>query len=89
MDKVQTLDKAKEIISGDRFREYGAPKDNFAIIAGLWSQILKKDISLTQVTLCLIALKMSRLIHKEDHEDSFVDIAGYAACGNEIVNQGK
>lgn len=87
MNRSETLIKANELVNGDRAKEYGPPSENFAKIAKMWSVILKQEVSLTQVTLCLIALKMTRLINSEMHEDSFVDIAGYAACGNEITSE--
>jgi hypothetical protein len=34
----------------------------------------------------MVALKMARLCVDEKHMDSWVDIAGYAACGAEIVS---
>jgi len=86
MNRTETLAKANELVNGDRAKEYGPPSENFAKIAKMWSVILKKEVSLTEVTLCLIALKMTRLINSENHQDSFIDIAGYAACGNELVS---
>jgi len=32
---------------------------------------------------CMIAVKLSRLIETPDHEDSWIDICGYAALGGE------
>lgn len=87
MNRTETLKKADMLVNGDRSKEYGPPKENFSRIAKMWSVILKQDISLTQVTLCLIALKMTRLIQSGAHQDSFIDICGYAACGNEIVSE--
>ncbi|MBC8158976.1 MAG: hypothetical protein H8E94_06565, partial [Alphaproteobacteria bacterium] len=37
-----------------------------------------------QVALCLIDLKMARLVHDPKHLDSIVDVAGYAACLREV-----
>ena len=37
-----------------------------------------------QVALCLIDLKMARLVHAPNPLDSIVDVAGYAACLREV-----
>jgi hypothetical protein len=62
-----------------RFKEYGDPNTSFGEIAALWSIILKKKITPKQVALMMICLKMIRLLENENHQDSVIDIAGYAA----------
>ena len=37
-----------------------------------------------QVGLCLIDLKLARLVNDPKHLDSLVDVAGYAACLREV-----
>ena len=77
------LDKAKILISGERAKDYGDAYLNHKRIAELWSPILNKDITVEQVYACMIAVKLSRLIETPDHEDSWIDICGYAALGGE------
>ena len=89
MNRSETLKTADNLVNGDRATEYGHPSKNFAAIAKMWSVILKQEISLAQVAMCLIALKMSRLINNETHPDSWVDICGYSACGSEITSENK
>lgn len=84
MKKEEVLDKAKELITNDRIKAYGPPKMNFQRIATLWEPILKTKVSPAQIALCLTQLKVARLIETEDHNDSWVDLAGYAACGGEV-----
>jgi len=38
----------------------------------------------SEVYLCLSALKMARLIVTPTHQDSWVDLAGYASLAGEI-----
>ena len=38
-----------------------------------------------QVVLCLIDLKLARLAHDPSHEDSAVDVCGYAALLRELI----
>ena len=83
MKREQILDQAKTLISGDRAKDYGDAYLNHKRIAELWSPILDKDITVEQVYACMIAVKLSRLIETPDHEDSWIDICGYAALGGE------
>jgi hypothetical protein len=83
MKRDQILDKAKTLISGERAKDYGDAYLNHKRIAELWSPILDKDITVEQVYACMIAVKLSRLIETPDHEDSWIDICGYAALGGE------
>ncbi len=41
-------------------------------------------VTATQVGLCLIDLKLARLVGDPTHLDSLVDVAGYAACVREV-----
>ena len=40
------------------------------------------------VALMMALLKVARLIKSPEHLDSWVDLAGYAACGGEIAGGG-
>jgi hypothetical protein len=84
MKREDILDKAQELVSVTRDEIYGDPLTNHQRIADLWSAILDVQIDPEEVVLCMIAVKMSRLCHISNHEDSWVDIAGYAALGGEI-----
>ena len=83
MKRDQILDKAKILISGERAKDYGDAYLNHKRIAELWSPILDKDITVEQVYACKIAVKLSILIETPDHEDTWIDICGYAALGGE------
>ena len=82
MKRDQLLHKAEELINGDRAKEYGDAKKNFEDIAKLWSVVLCIEVTPQQMALCMIMVKAARLM-KTDHEDSWIDIAGYAALGGE------
>jgi predicted solute-binding protein len=82
MKRDQLLHKAEELINGDRAKEYGDAKKNFEDIARLWSVVLGIEVTAQQMALCMIMVKAARLM-KTDHEDSWIDIAGYAALGGE------
>ena len=70
-----------------RQQHYGHPLANFTEIAQRWSLTLKTPITPTQVVLCMIDLKMSRLSHNAMHHDSLLDIVGYAECLSQIQTQ--
>ena len=77
------LNKAQRVVQ-ERKQHYGNPLANFTEIAKRWSLTLKTSITPAQVALCMIDLKMSRLSHGPNHQDSLLDIVGYAACLSEI-----
>lgn len=95
MKRGELLDKAKAVTNGDREEHYGSPEDNFATIADLWETYLgrRKSAAITitpdDVAVMMILLKVARLAWDNTHEDSWVDIAGYAACGSEIISNVK
>lgn len=91
MKRTELLDKAKEIITGAREEHYGSPEDNFQNIADFWNAYLDgrdPTISSADVAVMMILMKCARLKSDIDHDDSWLDIAGYAACGSEIVRHG-
>jgi hypothetical protein len=79
------LDTAKELISGDREQTYGSAHESFNRIARLWEVILDTPVTATDVARCMVAMKLSRLQGNDEHGDSWIDIAGYAALGAEIA----
>lgn len=56
-----------------------------ATIAQRWSTTLGQEITAAQVVLCLLDLKLARLATDPSHEDSAVDVCGYAALLAEIT----
>lgn len=80
------LRTAGNLITGQRAKDYGDAGANFQRIANLWSPILGKDVTPEQVALCMAQVKIARLITSPAHEDSWIDLAGYAALGGEIAS---
>lgn len=87
MRREQALKTAEELINGTRATNYGDAYKNHERIAKLWSVVLGVEVTVSQVYLCLNQLKVSRLIETPKHEDSWIDIAGYAALGGEKWNE--
>lgn len=87
------LDRARECVCGERDESYGGPEDSFRTIALLWenylnarpSDVLPGEIGTEDVAVMMALLKIARLASNAGHMDSWVDLAGYAACGGEIA----
>jgi hypothetical protein len=70
-------EEALAAVTGPRQRDYAHPKVNFQRIADLWSPILGVKVTPEQVALCMIQVKVGRLMNRYTR-DSVVDILGYA-----------
>ena len=70
----------------ERSTQYGDASSNMAAIATRWSVTLGHEVTPAQVVLCLLDLKLARLAHDPAHEDSAVDVCGYAALLRQILN---
>ena len=68
---------------GSREEDYGSPEDNFAVIAALWTAYTGKDITPKDVAMMMALLKIARA-KASSKPDTYIDLAGYAACGAEI-----
>jgi len=86
--RTQILHEADALITGPRADAYGPPQKNFGNIATLWTPIFGVGVTPVQVALALSQLKVARLIQSPDHEDSWVDAAGYIALGGELATDG-
>lgn len=84
-NREKCLNRALEIVTGDREQAYGTPENNFGTIAELWSVYLEADVSPVDVAMMMSLLKIARISTGTFKEDSFIDLAGYAACGYEIA----
>jgi|TARA_R110000796_G_scaffold139159_1_gene255265 hypothetical protein len=79
------LDLARKYVTKDRAEEHGNMGDNFAMIAGLWSVYLGKEIKPHDVGAMMTLLKTARIKSNPAHLDNWVDGAGYMACGGELA----
>lgn len=88
--RSEILREADKIITADRNKTYGEPDEDFQRIAGMWNVLgfQAPDGEKMQghhVALAMVALKLSRLTWSAGHRDSWMDVAGYAACGYETA----
>ena len=85
MNRKETLEKAMECVLGQREQDYGTPENNFKTIADLWTAYLGLEIRAVDVAMMMALLKIARVAGGSGTADSFVDLAGYAACAAEIA----
>ena len=83
MNRKEILDTAIKCVCGEREQDYGTPENNFSLIANLWSAYHGGTFTAKDVAIMMCLLKVAR-IKTGSSEDSFVDLAGYAACAGEI-----
>lgn len=81
----EILDRAGELINGDRAADYGSALANHQRIAALWTVILHVEVTPVDVAMCMAALKLARLANDHTKADSWIDLAGYAALGGEMA----
>lgn len=85
--REQILDGAKTAIMGDRNNQYGPPDEDFVRTAGALSelgfQVDGEPLDPHHVAVMMIVLKTRRLMWDASKLDTWLDIAGYAACGYE------
>lgn len=97
--RVDVLDEAKRLISGDRNASYGPPTQDFRRTADVLSALGYRRteyggdgtryVSLvpSDVAILVSAVKLSRLMHSRGKRDNWTDLAGYAGCGYECATQ--
>ncbi len=81
------LVEAEELINGRRRQDYGDAKENFDLVDRLWSEVLGSKVKAHQVALCMIQLKISRVMRTPGRRDSWVDIARYAGLADKILEE--
>lgn len=96
LTRAAVLEKARACVCGEREEDYGSPEDNFGCIAELWEAYLRAacvssdaniTVTPTDVAMLMALLKIARVgtSFVGGTADSFVDLAGYAACGAECA----
>lgn len=94
--RAEVLDEAKRLICGDRNNQYGPPGKDFNRAAqaltslGFGKESAAGDghcevLDDHDIATIMIVLKLSRIMWSSHKRDSWVDVAGYAACGAEVA----
>lgn len=79
------LQEAITITKGQRADQYGKAEDSFKMVADLWSTYMGTQFQTHDVAILMALLKVARIKTGPSKRDSWVDLAGYAACGAETV----
>lgn len=85
MDKKELLETALATVA-NRGGDYGDVYTNHERIAVLWTVIFGREVKAHQVAMAMAAVKLARLVETPDHQDSWIDLAGYAAIGSECID---
>lgn len=86
----ELLKHTDELINGERSKDYGDPHQSFQNIAELWSTYLGHEITVTDVGMMMILLKVARNGRGRNKPDNFVDICGYASLtGSQVFSKDK
>ena len=80
-ERALLLREAERLICGDRNTAYGEPDADFQRTAVIWTAMFGREFTGHEVAMAMIALKLSRLSWSPGRQDSWCDVAGYAACG--------
>jgi hypothetical protein len=87
-DEVQEmsilLEKARDLVTGERNGSYGMPSENHGRTAALWSAYLGVEVKPKDVCVLNILQKLSRERHRPTR-DNLIDVAGYAANAHACV----
>lgn len=89
MNRRDILDAAADAVLRDRAATHGAAEETFGAIARVWSARLGMTLRPDQVAILLADLKACRAWGNPGHEDNWVDLAGYAACGGELAGSAR
>ncbi len=88
--RADLLRLAESLVNGDRNAQYGDPRQDFRRTADFWSDylgdVLGDDRLMPHDVAAMMALlKISRIRWNPTKQDSWADLAGYAACGWDCV----
>jgi hypothetical protein len=83
--RSHVLQTAERLVNNERNTQYDEPSADFARTAGMWSSYLGIPISMADVAMCMVLLKVARVRFAPGHVDNYYDIAGYGACGADVA----
>ena len=86
MKRSEILEAARCCVCGEREQDYGTPEDSFGLIGQLWTAYMGTLFTSKDVAMMMALLKIARIAGGSGTRDSFIDLAGYAACGGECAD---
>ena len=97
MTRKEILAAAEKCVCGDREQDYGVPENSFCLIAAFWHTYLSAkcvaagvhvQLEPEDVAVMMALLKIARASVNPGYIDSWIDGAGYLACGGELATLG-
>ena len=93
MNREELLKAAIERVQAGS-KVYGKAEDNFSLIASFWNEYISSRQEYAHIELLeppdvaalMILLKIARAVNGKPQIDTWLDIAGYAACAVESMN---
>ncbi len=85
MNSSEIIEKAGELVSGDRENQHGDKFKNHQNIARLWGAYLNTTFSPEQIALMMVLLKIARTKTGTYNPDDYVDGVGYMAIAGELA----
>ncbi|NBU34871.1 DUF4406 domain-containing protein [bacterium] len=85
--RAEVLLGAEALVNGDRNVQYGDPRADFKRTAAMWGAYLGVEVAPHDVAALMALLKVSRIRWSPQKQDSWIDLAGYAACGWDCASE--
>lgn len=89
MTRDEILKEAARIISTERADDYGPADESFKRIARLWTAYLDVAVSPMDAANMFVLSKVQRTLMSPGKDDTWIDIAGYAALAGEMMTNEK
>ena len=93
MQRKDVLESAIKCVCRDRENEYGSPKENLESVARYLTEYTRSKYGVQipytgkDVTLIMMFVKIAREATGRGKLDNWVDMAGYAALGAELMEE--
>ena len=81
----QTLLDAALAVGGHRGQGDSITKNSFGSIASLWTTYTGHTFTAHDVAMMMCLLKIAKSRNGGGSDDSYVNLAGYAACAGELI----
>lgn len=85
------LQKAAEVVGGDRAQAHGSMEETHELIANFWQLYLdnrrenKKPLTSHDVAMMMVLLKAARSQRGRLEVDDYLDMAGYVGCAAQMI----
>lgn len=87
--RVELLQEAIELTSGDRNRDYGDPIECHERIADIYNAITGHGLTASDIVKVHIATKLARMKTSPSKDDSYTDLMAYAGILRECEGARK